>query len=879
MYVRDVAEVELSYKKAQGFVRSEGQFVLAFPVRREVGSNVISVMQKLREAIVRVNEEVLRGRGMQLDLTQVYDETVYITQAIDMVRSNIIFGSALVLGLLLLFLRSWRATVVLALTIPVSIIGTFMIVVLTGRTMNVIMLAGIGLAVGDVVDSAYVVLENIFRHKQLGKPNLQAVYDGTNEVWSAVLASTLTTLAVFIPVIFIREEAGQLFRDISIAEVAAIGLSLFVAVTVIPPLAARLLTGRKSSPKFPTEERPIETGEVVTASIGMTRDPILRVANWFARIVARLNETTLPRAAFIGTATIGSFIAAYLLIPETTYLPAGNRNLVFGALLTPPGYSMAEYRRMGSVIEDVIRPYWSAKPGSPEQRALDDAWRQQISGMLAANALPGVDNPELSPLQRDRQRREWLTPPPLIENFFFVSFNGSCYMGATSRDPQRVQPLVRLLSTAGSRIPGTYAFFQQVSLFSFGSGNNVELQVRGDDLDKVNAAAGALLVECSKRYGSAQPDPANFNLGRPEVRITPDRERARELGLTAEDIGLVIQACGDGAYMGDFRPGGGSTIDITLLVAGENDRTTQEIAQVPMWAPSGRIVPVSAAATLTDTTALEQINHIERQRSVTLTITPPESLALEALIRQIKNEIEPNLRSAGAIDPTVTIALTGNADKLAAARNALVGEWKGWNWVSAINILSGRFFLSVLIVYLLMCALYESWLYPFVIMFSVPLAVFGGFLGLWLCHQGTLLTTDQPVQQLDVLTFLGFVMLVGLVVRNAILLVEQSLVFLREHHMPTHVAVREAVRVRVRPVLMTSLTTIVGLLPLAFMPGAGSELYRGMASVLLGGMFVSTLGTLVLVPCVLAFVLDLRAWFAARSPGAAPQAIVMTRDP
>lgn len=870
VYVRDVAEVELSYKDPDGFVRSEGQYVLAFPVRREVGSNVIAVMDGLRSAIVRVNDEVLKGRGLQLDLTQVYDETVYIANAIEMVRSNIIYGSALVLGLLLAFLRSWRATAVLALTIPISIVGTFVVIVLMGRTMNVILLAGLAFAVGDVVDSAYVVLENIFRHRQQGKPILSAVLDGTHEVWGAVLASTLTTMAVFVPVIFIQEEAGQLFRDISIAEIAAVGLSMIVAITVIPPLAARLLGGERAAPKFQTQDRP---------AAAAPRDPIMRVAGWFAGVVAWLNETAHVRLGVIAVTTVGAFVGAYFLIPDTTYLPAGNRNLVFGFLHTPPGYSIAEYRRMGSVIEDVVRPYWTAQPGSPEQRQLDDAWRAQIGALLAANQIPDVLNPELGALQRDRVRREWLNPPPLIENFFFVSFGGSCFMGATSRDPARVQPLVRLLSTSGQRIPGAYAFFQQTSLFTFGGGNDVELQVRGDDLEKVTAAAGALMGECMARYGFARPDPANFNLGRPEVRITPDRERAGELGLSATDIGLVIEACGDGAYLGDYRQGGGDTIDITLLVAGERERTTQQIADVPLYSPSGQVVPVSAAARLTDTTALEQINHIERQRSVTLSITPPESMALEALIRQIKEEVEPQLRERGAIDPSITLALTGNADKLAAARNALIGEWTGWNRRSMLNILGGRFLLSIIIVYLVMCALYESWLYPLVIMFSVPTAIFGGFLGLWLCHVGTLLTTDQPVQQLDVLTFLGFVMLVGLVVKNAILLVEQSLVYVREHHMDAHAAVREAVRVRVRPVLMTSLTSIVGLLPLALLPGAGSELYRGLASVLLGGMFVSTLGTLVLVPCVMALVLDLRAWVAGRAPGGAMPAAVVPREP
>lgn len=856
VYVRDVAQVVNSFKRAEGLVRSKGRYVLAFPVRRETGANVIEVMDELKGAIRRINDEVLHGRGMALEMTQSYDETVYIRQSIDMVQSNIVYGSALVLGLLLAFLRSWRATAVLALTIPVSIIGTFLIVALLGRTLNVISLAGIAFAVGDVVDSAYVVLENIFRHKQMGKPIQQAVYDGASEVWGAVLASTLTTMAVFIPVIYMQEEAGQLFRDISIAEVTAVGLSMIVAITVIPPLAARLLKGAEK-PRFVNDaERPAR---------GASLDPVLRFAGWLASVVSWINSKRLTQALTIVGLTAGSLLFSRYLIPDTTYLPAGNRNLVFGFLLTPPGYSIDEYRRMASVIESGIEPYWSAAENSREHKALDDAWTRQIGHMIAAKQIPDLQNDKLGPLERDRTQREWLRPPPLIDNFFFVSFNGGCFMGATSRDEARVKPLVRLLQTAGMRIPGVFPVFFQTQLFSFGGGNNAEVQVRGDDLDKVTQAASAVMMKCMGRFGFPNPSPRNFNLGRPEVRYVANQERAAELGMTTSDIGFIVEACGDGVYVGDFHPAGGDTIDIALQVAGAQERPTGEIAQTPIYTPTGQIVPLSGVCDVTETTALEEIQHIERQRAVTLSITPPESMALESVIRQISDEIVPSLRDSGAIDPAITVNLSGNADKLVDARNALIGEWTGWNSRSLLNVGQSRFFLSILIVYLLMCALYESWVYPFVIMFSVPLAIFGGFLGLWLAHIGTLLTTDQPVQQLDVLTFLGFVMLVGLVVKNAILLVEQSLIFMREHGMQTRPAISEAVRVRVRPVLMTSLTSIVGLFPLALMPGAGSELYRGLASVILGGMFVSTVGTLFLVPTAMCVMVEIREWFVGKA--------------
>ncbi len=859
VYVRDVAEVESGYKKQRAFVRSVGEYVLAFPVRREVGANVMAVMRELREAIRLINEDVLTARGTHLELRQVYDETVYIDQAIGMVESSAVFGSLLTVAVLMLFLRNWRATAALGLAIPISVVGTFLVVVAMGRTLNVVSLAGIAFAIGMVVDNSVVVLENIYRHREMGKDPWRACLEGTGEVWAAVLASTLTTLAVFIPVIFIREEAGQLFRDISIAIAAAVGLSLVVSVTVLPPLAAKLLSlGRGAA-----------SAAWGTAAPGRRRGA--RLLTRAADLLEWANRHRVLRSATIVVMTGVSLVGARLLIPATTYLPLGNQNLVFGILLTPPGYSLQEFKRMGTVIESVVRPYWSAKPGSAEHQALDAQWNQTVSGMIAAGAIPELATPPssnpLAWLERDRLRREWLTPPPLVEDFFFVAFDGIAFMGCTSRDPNRVRPLTRLLASCGQQIPGTFAFFQQFPIFRVAGGNDAEIQVRGDSLEAVTAAAGALQGELMARFGFPQPDPPNFSLGRPEVTVEPDRERSADLGLSVRDVGFIVEACVDGAFVGEYRAVGADTIDIALHVKGQAQRPTQEIAQVPIWTPTGRVVPLGAAVRMRDTAALEQIKHIERQRAVTLTVSPPETVPLEAVIDQTKALVE-KLREAKAIDPDVIVSLTGNADKLKLARATMVGEWKGFTLETLLNVLSSRFFLSVLICYLLMVALYESWVYPFVIMFSVPLAVFGGFLGLWVCHVGTLMSTSQAVQQLDVLTFLGFVILVGTVVNNAILLVDQSLQNLRLHGMELHAAVREAVRTRVRPVLMTSLTTVFGQLPLAVMPGAGSELYRGLASVTVGGLLVATLGTLILVPMVLTTVLEMRARRAGASVGA-----------
>lgn len=872
VYVRDVAQVQSGFKKQLGFVRNKGQYVLAFPVRREVGANVIEVMRGLRSAIERVNTDVLQARGLSMELVQVYDETVYIDQAIAMVRNNIVVGGLLAIGVLLLFLRNWRATAVVAIAIPVSVIGTFLLVASFGRTMNVIMLAGMAFAVGMVVDNAIVVLENIYRHFQMGKRAIEAAYEGTREVWGAVVASTLTTIAVFVPVIFVREEAGQLFLDISIATVAAVGLSLVISLTVIPTLATRLLAiGR----------RPTAAALPTDAQRSAVSGGVSRTAAWVGARIGGLQGRPIWRGLVVGVMVMLCVVLVPFFVPPTSYLPQGNRNLIFGFMITPPGYSVDEFRRMALMVEDRIHRYWEVAPGSPEKAELDREWRAEVEARVAGQPLPSLWQGLGAYLQARRDRNEQLTPPPLIQNFFFVVRGTGCFMGAASQDDAVVRPLANLLRSAGARIPGVIPIFNQASIFRIAGGNNVQIQVRGDDLDRVREAASALQMELLNELKVfPRATPANFDLGRPELQIFPDRERAADVGLNARDVGFILSACVEGAYVGDYRFAGGDTVDIRLKVQGQIDRPTQALRDVPIATPLAGIVPLGSVVRLVDTTALETIYRVERQRAVTLEVTPPESLALEEVLTKIRDGILPKLRETKRIHPSVIVQFTGNADKLQTARETMVGAWTGPNLKTLLNIVSSRFFLSLLIVYLLMAALYESWVYPFVIMFSVPLAILGGFLGLSLAHWGTLLTTSQPVQQLDVVTFLGFVILVGIVVNNAILLVDQALQNWRLHGMAQRDAIRAAVSARLRPIFMTSLTTIAGQLPLALWPGAGSELYRGLASVMVVGLLVSSIGTLVLVPSVLGIVFDTQGWLARLwHGGAAPAPATTTREP
>ncbi|NOT01278.1 MAG: efflux RND transporter permease subunit, partial [Phycisphaerales bacterium] len=714
-------------------------------------------------------------------------------------------------------------------------------------------------------------------------------------VWGAVLAGTLTTMAVFIPVVFIEGETGQLFGDIAVAVSAAVGLSLIVSILLIPPLAARMLGSAK-----------LETR--------MAGQAHWFVGEWLGQVVAVINRRTWARLLVVVGMTAASAVGSYWLMPATDYLPAGNKNLVFAFMLTPPGYSIEEFKRMGVVVEegdpndatDGIRPFWEAELGTPE-----------------AARLAEVE----MPVGTDGLRTVRVRPAPM-ENFFFVSFGGGCFMGCTSKEDTNVSPLTKVLERSSSRLPGVHAFATQFSLFGRGlsGGNSIELEVRGSDYERVLAAAGAVLPRImAAGFDYPQSAPANFNQGRDEVRLILDPEKAADLGLDVEDVGFIVEACANGAFVGEFNDRG-ERIDMVILMEDMQGATKEQVVRVPIFAPSGNVVPLASAVTLVQTTAPQQINHIEDMGAVTFTIQPPKGMPLQSAMEKIQAEVIRPLRESGALDASVITALAGNADKLTTTRRALIGDFRGtvrspawvggsvgltllaalaaggvvvaacgiaWGGRSALHagwmtgavlvggvlilnpdlalaLIRSRAVLACAITYLLMAALFESFLYPFVIFFSVPLAGIGAFLALRLVHEYSLGDPTMPVQQFDVLTILGFVILLGTVVNNAILVVHQALNYMREGGMDADQAIAESVRTRTRPIAMTALTTVVGMLPLVVMTGAGSELYRGIAAVVAGGMTFSTVFTLLVVPAMFSLAMEWRAAiFTAEPAGSA----------
>lgn len=853
VHLSQVATVVETYKEPSSFVRSKGRTVIAINAQKEVGANVIAVMAGIRRAIDQLNTAggVLANEALRLKLngdlrlTQVYDQTIYIDDALALVRSNIWIGSILAIIVLVLFLRSIRPVLIISLAIPISVVGAIIVMLALGRSVNVISLAGMAFAVGMVVDNAIVVLENIFRHLELGKKPAKAALDGTSEVWGAVLASTLTTLVVFIPILLIQEEAGQLFRDISIAICAAVGLSFVVSITVIPCAAARILRHRK-----PAKRRAVEENRG-----GMT--------GAVSRAIYTMCGSVSMRIGIVAVLTIASLLGTSKLMPPADYLPTGNRNLVFGIIFTPPGYNINQQYTIGDRVERTIRPYWEAgltDKGTDERRRAEE----NLPAIGTFDFAAGKPGPSV-------------TPPPL-DNYFFVGFGSTMFHGAISDDPSKMADVVALLNhaTGGDAGAGLMAFAFQVPLFRLGgnSGSAVKIEMSGDDLNQVTSAAVAAQMELIQQFGpfSVQAEPSNFDVFGPEMSAYPRTRDLAQVGMTPRDLGLALQASGDGAIIGEYRVAGES-IDLKLIDANAVDQTNlMGIADVPVATPLAGVLPVSSLADIRRVTSPPQITHVGRQRAVTLQFTPPAGLPLQQAIDGAQAIIN-DLKEKGQIPPTVTTNFTGSASKLASVKRAMLGD------STVLGTLTSSLVLALMVVYLLMCVLFQSFSQPLIVMFSVPLATVGGFAALSAVHFWSAKERYMPEQNFDILTMLGFVILIGVVVNNAILIVHQSLQYMKhgipgrsgmESSAPSRDAIAESVRTRIRPIFMSSLTSIGGLAPLVLMPGAGSELYRGLGSVVLGGLLVSTLFTIVLVPMLLSLAMDLQAWIAARLPSTEP---------
>ncbi len=802
-YVKDVARVELGYQRPTGMYRRGGNDLIGLGIRAETGANVLEIVADIREVTEELNAGILAERGLKI--SEVWSDADYIESSVGLVQQNIVIGGVLTIAVLLLFLRSVRSTIVIAIAVPTSIVGTFLVLRLLGRSLNVVSLAGLAFAVGMIVDNSVVVLENIFRHYQLGSKPLAAAWKGTREVWGAVLASTLTTLAVFIPVLFTQQEAGQLFRDIALAISTAVGLSLILAVTVIPTAAARLLSAGRSR----------RSRRVAWPGMAFLLEQIPRR---FAACVVDANhwllQGTLRRVLLVVGIVGGALLLSWAAFPDVEYLPEGNKARLRCKLYTPPGYNVDESNEIAERVFQKFYRYWEVDPASPAAAQLD--------------------------------------LPPLRDLLVLVR-PGEIMVQVQTEDPRRIREWLPRLERLGQEFPDLRASAGQLSLFSRSS-RKIDVEVTGPDVESVIAHAKILQDRIEEVLPGARTAavPGLWNAN-PELHVKPRWNRLAEVGLDATQLGYVVDALTDGAYVADYSIGG-EKIDLRIIGRDSHESRTQDLGSRSVATGTGQVVPLASLAEFRIDSGPPAIFRVERRRAMIIEVQPPDGMALSKASQVIRQDVVFPLRKAGAIEPGIHVQLGGTADRL-------VEAWEAMRF----NLL-----LALVITYLLMAGLFESWIYPLVIIISVPLAAVGGVV----CLAAMNRVVAQP---LDIITMLGFIILIGTAVNNAILIVHHSIQLMAEGQAPD-AAVEASVASRIRPIFMTTGTTVLGLLPLVVMPGAGSELYRGLGCVVLGGLVVSTMLTLFLVPSFFSLVMETRERFRRRRTVDVPAATAPARS-
>ena len=778
----DVAEVRLDHSEIRGRSFSRGEPSLSLQVRRETGSNVIAIKDAMLPVVDEINRDLLNPIGMQMVLNS--DDARYVEDSVSNVWSNLGIGALLAAAVLFGFLRSARLTAVGLIGVPLCALAAFLGLELFGRTINVISLAGIAFALGMTLDNSIVVLENIEHKRRQGLDRFQSALQGVQEVWAALLASTLTTVLVFAPVLFIAEEAGQLYSDVAIAIAAAIIASLGVATTLVP--LASLAVPSRTLPEH------IDPAAGLGAVPGLLR---------------RTLDHPLRRNSLILAILIGTLGLAAWLTPPAEYLPEGEEAKTFSSMIAPPGTNLARMQRIGDEVQSQLVPHLDADPAAFE------------AGQTAI--------------------------PPLRSMVMSVS-PGSLRVIAETSDPANIEALMSALDEIYRGYPGMRAFSSRGSIISSNDGGtrSVNLDIAGSDLAGLYRVAEAAYRRAESAFDNPRinSSPGSLVLGQPLLALNPRWERAAELGLSPAELGFAVAALSDGAFVDEYFLGD-DKIDLYMYSSAIIDGGLSAIPQLPIYAPRGGVLPLGAVVEIEERLDTETLRRVNGRRTVTLNIIPPRSVALETAVETVRVDVLEAMRDAGEIPPGVEIDISGASDQLDATRESL----------------ASNFLIAVLLCYLLLVAIFNHFGYPWLILTSVPLGVAGGILGLAVLN----LFVRQPF---DMITMLGFLILVGTVVNNPILIVDHALREWRRGARDAARIVADAVRARIRPMLMSTITTLAGLAPLVFIPGAGTELYRGVGAVVLFGLLFSLGVSLSFLPALLHFVLER---IASRPPKAA----------
>ncbi len=754
VYLSEVADITTELYPRSGFMYRTGYPAYYIQVQGKYGANTVTILDDINEAIEELNAGPLAAEELKMVLS--FDASVHIRRAIGLVNGNLILGVILALAVLWLFLRGWRATLLIALTIPFSLLSSLLVLSLFGRSLNVVSLAGLAFAVGLVLDAAIIVQENIVRLRQGGMPYRKAARKGPSQVVGALFASTVTSIAIFLPILFMEGLEGQLFADLALTLSVAVATSMIAAITILP-VASRY---------FHEEHTGIDR-------LGATWD---RLTN---RLIA-VTSTPRQRAGWIASLLVLPALLTWLLAPKLDFLPQADADGVEAF------FSIAEGTPLSTIEEEVIAE-------------------------VIRRFQPHVDG-EASPGIRGY-------------NLYSYGSNATGVFIYPS-DPREAPELMRMLrEELLVGLPGAKPFVSRASLLNIGisGGRNINIDLQGPNLVPLMDAARVGEEAISDRFPdwSVRAIPGT-SMSKPELQLVPDDRRITQAGLDRGAVADAVRAFTGGLNAGRYFDGNRG---VDVLIWSGDWTTPEDLAGVPIFTPQSGIQVVGELASINRTVGPTQLRRVNGQRTITLQVLPPANMTMEDALNELRAEIGPIIENALPADSD--IFYRGTVDQLA----------------SAVADMGQNFILAVLILALIMAAMFRSVRDSLIVLLVMPLAIVGGVIGLRVLNLFT-------YQSLELLTMIGFIILLGLVVNNAILLVHQTRVAEREGTDRAS-AVAQAIRIRARPIFMSTLTSICGMLPLMLVPGIGSEIYRGLATVIVGGMSVSAVFTLILLPSIL----------------------------
>ncbi|HYE84262.1 MAG TPA: efflux RND transporter permease subunit [Clostridia bacterium] len=779
VYLRDMAELREGYKDTNTYNRMNGKNGIGLVVQKQTNSNTVKVVNLVKKEIGSILDE---NSGIKIDL--VFDQAQYIETSINNVTKNAVVGAILAVLVLFVFLKNIRTTLIIGTAIPISIIATFVLIYFSGLTLNLVSLGGLALGVGMLVDNAIVVLENIYRYRNDGHSRVEAALLGTQEVGSAVLASTLTTVVVFLPIVFTEGIAAEIFKQMALAVTFSLIASLVVSLTLIPMLSSKFLKLVKYHEASGNEK--------LNRIFDKWDDGLTAVDNFYRRI---LSWVLAHRRRTVITVVL-IFIGSLFLIPfvGAEFFPAMDQGQFTVDIELPQGALLENTNEITLKVEEQL----SKVP--------------EIQKVFASIGSSGNDMGAQGG-QSNRANMN-VTLKPLKER-----------EKSTAR-------IVDELRRQVSLIPGAKINVNEVSsTFGGGGGSPISIAISGPDLDKLSEIAGSVEEKISKIEGTRQVK-TSISEGRPEAQIYVNRDKASYYGLGTAQVASAVRTAVEGKVATTYKVGG-DEIDVRVGYNGESKKSYAQLKSVSIMSPLGVEIPLIEVADIRIEEGPITITREDQERYVTVS-----SGVFGRDIGSVNREISTELNKM-PLPSGYSIKYGGEQEQMMEAFSSLI-----------LALL-----LAIVLVYMVMAAQFESLLHPFTIMFSVPLAFTGSALGLAITRRA-----------FSVPAFIGVIMLAGIVVNNAIVLVDY-INTLRSRGMERQEAILKAGPTRLRPILMTTLTTILGLIPLALGIGEGAEAQAPMATVVIGGLTTSTILTLVIVPVIYSVFDDIAVRFRRKKSG------------